>query len=410
MSERTVRTSQSASVAEPGSSPLRSVHTESFPALLEYLGVSLLVTTYQAGKLVMLRADNGVLNTHFRGFNVPMGLAVQGDRLAIGTSLEIWEFHNVPAVAAQLEPAGKHDACFLPRGSHTTGNVQIHEMAWGQSQTALARSASQGQLPPSLALLANSTDGPASPELWFVNTRFSCLCTRDLRCSFVPRWRPPFISALASEDRCHLNGLAMLDGQPRFVTTLGVSDEPAGWRPHKRAGGVLLDVPSGEVVTRELSMPHSPRCSRGQLWVLNSGAGGLGVVNPLTGAYEQVAVLPGFTRGLDFCDRYAFIGLSQVRESAVFSGIAIADQPLAERCCGVWVVDILTGQTVAFVKFEDGVQEIFAVQVLPGRRFPDLINDDRTRVADSFVLPDEPLDAVPAGYVRRADLATTHAE
>jgi uncharacterized protein (TIGR03032 family) len=218
----------------------------------------------------------------------------------------------------------------------------------------------------------------------------------------VPRWRPPFISAIAPEDRCHLNGLAMLDGQPRFVTALGTSDEPSGWRPHKRDGGVLLDVHSGEIITRGLSMPHSPRSHDGRLWVLNSGAGGFGVVDPQTGKYEEIAELPGFTRGLDFCGRFAFIGLSQVRESAIFSGIAIAERPLEERSCGVWVVDIVTGHTVAYVKFEDGMQEIFAVQVLAGRRYPDLINDDRARIADSFVLPDEPLNAVPALYVKRA--------
>jgi len=329
---------------------------------------------------VMLRPDGDVLNTHFRGFNAPMGLAVAGDRLAIGTSLEVWEFHSAPAVAARLEPPGKHDACFLPRGSHTTGNIQIHEMAWGSP----------------------AADDPGSPELWFVNTRFSCLCTRDRHYSFVPRWRPPFISSLAPEDRCHLNGLAMRDGQPRAVTALGVSDEPGGWRQHKRAGGVLIDVPSGEILTRGLSMPHSPRYYRDRLWVLNSGAGGLGTIDPRSGDYQSVAELPGFTRGLDFCDRYAFIGLSQVRESAVFSGIAIADRPLSERCCGIWVVDIVSGEMVASLKFEDGVQELFAVQVLPGQRFPDLVNDDRTRLADSFVLPDEPLDAVPVDYVRRS--------
>jgi uncharacterized protein (TIGR03032 family) len=364
-----------AAPTEPAAEPLRSVYTENFPALLRELGVSLLVTTYQAGKLVTLRADNGGLNAHFRGFRVPMGLALQGDRLAVGTALEIWEFHNAPAVAAQLEPAGQHDACFLPRGSHTTGNIQIHEMAWG-----------------------------ADAELWFVNTRFSCLCTRDLRYSFVPRWRPPFISALAPEDRCHLNGLAMLDGQPRFLTALAVSDQPWGWRPHKRDGGVLIDLCSGEIACRGLSMPHSPRCHDGQLWVLSSGAGGLGVVNPYTGRYTEVAALPGFTRGLDFHGRFAFIGLSQVRESAIFSGIAIAERPVAERCCGVWVVDIVAGQTVAFVRFEEGVQEVFAVQVVPGCRFPELLNDDRARIADSFILPDEPLGEVPASYLRVAEV------
>jgi uncharacterized protein (TIGR03032 family) len=231
--------------------------------------------------------------------------------------------------------------------------------------------------------------------LWFVNTRFSCLCTRSPIHSFVPRWRPPFISALAPEDRCHLNGLCMAQGRPAFVTALGTTDTPGGWRADKKSGGVLLDVASGEVVSRGLSMPHSPRWYDGRLWVLESGSGGFGCIDPATGKYEALTTLPGFTRGLSFCGPLAFIGLSQVRESAVFSGIAIAERPLEERCCGVWVVNIHTGQTIAFVKFEDAVQEIFAVQVLPGVRHPDVINDQPRLIADSFVVPDEALDLVP---------------
>ena len=350
--------------------PLRSVHTSNFSALLEELGVSVLVTTYQAGKLVMLRPDGEQLNTHFRSFSKPMGLAVDGDRLAIGTGVEIWEYHNAPAVARRLEPPGSHDACYLPRSSVCTGDIQIHEMAWG-----------------------DSIEG--DPELWFVNTRFSCLCTRSRTHSFVPRWRPPFISALAPEDRCHLNGLGMVDGRPAFVTALGTTDTCAGWRSNKKSGGVLLDVASGEVVSSGLSMPHSPRWHDGRLWLLESGGGSFGCVDPATGAYEPVAVLPGFTRGLDFRGPLAFIGLSQVRETAVFSGIPVAERPLAERCCGVWVVDIRTGETVAFVKFEDAVQEIFAVQVLPGVQRPDIINDQISFIADTFVVPDEALDLVP---------------
>lgn len=371
--------------SDPGSTPqenpppLRSTHTSNFSALLQELGVSLLVTTYQAGKLVMLRPDGDRLNTHFRGFSQPMGLAVDGDRLAIGTALEIWEYHNAPAIARQLEPAGSHDACFLPRSSVCTGDIQIHEMAWANSQGN-------------------------DPELWFVNTRFSCLCTRSPLHSFVPRWKPPFISALAPEDRCHLNGLCVMDGRPAFVTALGTTDTPSGWRANKKSGGVILDVASGDAVARGLSMPHSPRWHNGRLWVLDSGSGGFGCVDPVTGEYQEVTVLPGFTRGLDFCGPLAFIGLSQVRESAVFSGIAIAERPLAERCCGVWVVNILTGETVAFVKFQDALQEIFAVQVLPGMQHPDLVNDQPRLIADSFVVPDEALDLVPQPLRHTAQL------
>ncbi len=381
---------------EPGSPtnqdppPLRSVHTSNFSPILQELGVSVLVTTYQAGKLVMLRPDGERLNTHFRGFSRPMGLAVDGDRLAIGTRMEIWEYHNAPAVARRLEPAGSHDACFLPRSSVCTGDIQIHEMAWGRVEGEGWRVEGKDNLVPSPSTLH------PSPELWFVNTRFSCLCTRSTTHSFVPRWRPPFISALAPEDRCHLNGLGMVDGRPAFVTALGTTDTRAGWRADKRSGGVVMEVATGEIITRGLSMPHSPRWYDGRLWVLESGSGGFGFVDPVTGKYEALTTLPGFTRGLDFCGPLAFIGLSQVRESAVFSGIPIAERPLAERSCGVWVVNIHTGQTVAYVKFKDAVQEIFAVQVLPGVQRPDVINDQPRLIADSFIVPDEALECVPA--------------
>lgn len=354
------------------------MHTTSFPPLLRRLGASLLVTTYQAGKLVVVRDDGDHINTHFRTFPSPMGLALSGDRLALGTRCQVWEFHNVPAAAARLPPDGRHDACFLPRSCHVTGNVQIHEMAW------------------------------AGDELWFVNTRFSCLCTLDRDHSFVTRWRPPFVTALAPEDRCHLNGLGLRDGQPRYASALGTADSAGGWRGDKARGGVLIDVPTGEVIARGLSMPHSPRWHDGKLWLLESGTGTVGVVDEGTGRYDPIATLPGFTRGLDFHGGYAFIGLSQVRETAVFSGLPITER-LTERTCGVWVLDTNTGQTVAFLRFEDALQEIFAVQVLPGRRFPDLINEDQALLDDSFVLTDEALRAVPgplrtsaAGAVRAA--------
>jgi uncharacterized protein (TIGR03032 family) len=346
--------------------PLRSVHTSSFPEILDRLGISLLVTTYQAGKVVFLRPDRGVLNTHFRDLPAPMGVALSGPRLAVGGPGSIWEFHNVPAVARKLEPAGLHDACFLPRLMHMTGNVQIHELAW------------------------------AGEDLWFVNTRFSCLCTRDFAHSFVPRWRPPYVTALAAEDRCHLNGLGLVDGRPRYATALGLTDTPGGWRENKKVGGVLLEVPGGEVVTAGLAMPHSPRWYGGRLWMLESGRGGLGTVDVHSGKYQPVVELPGFTRGLDFHGPLAFVGLSQVRESAVFSGIPITETA-GERWCGVWVVDLRSGQTAAFVRFEDQLQEIFGVQVLPGIRYPELLNDGQHElVADSFVLPEEALREAPS--------------
>ncbi|WP_026097554.1 TIGR03032 family protein [Baaleninema simplex] len=347
----------------PETEPMRSVHTANFHELLRQLEISLVVSTYQAGKLIVVRADGDSINTHFKMFNKPMGLAADREKIAIGAAFQIWELRNVPAVTQKLDFPDKHDACYLPRNIRVTGDIDIHEMAY------------------------------LDDELWFVNTRFSCLCTLDRSHSFVPRWKPPFITAYDLRDRCHLNGLGIRENRPKYVTALGETDTPNGWRERKADGGILMDIESNEFIARRLSMPHSPRWYRGKLWVLESGNGSLATVDLDTGKITTVAELPGFTRGIDFYENLAFIGLSQVRETAVFSGIPITER-LKERICGVWVVNIDTGQTVAFLRFEDAVQEIFAIQVLPGILFPEVIDWDTELMAGSYVLPDEALAEV----------------
>ena len=202
---------------------------------------------------------------------------------------------------------------------------------------------------------------------------------------------------MAPEDRCHLNGLGLRDGKIRYVTALGQSDEAAGWRKRKKDGGVVMDTTTNEILLDGLAMPHSPRWYDDKLWVLESGAGTIGHVDIANRAYNPVAEVPGFTRGLDFCGPVAFVGLSQVRESAVFSGIPITERK-QERTCGVWAIHIQTGQILGFVKFEDAVQEIFAVRVVPGIRYPDLVNHDTKLLDGSFILPDADLLRVPDAY------------
>lgn len=337
----------------------RSVFSPGFPDLLRKLGVSLAVSTYQSGRLILVRADGDTLNAHLRFFERPMGLALGRDSLALGTANHVHRFRNQPAVAARLEPKGRHDACFLPSGAHVTGDIRVHELAFDAGDT-----------------------------LWVVNTRFSCLCTLDAQHSFVPRWRPRFVSALAAEDRCHLNGLAMDAGRVALVTALGATDSAQGWRERKFDGGVLLDVASGERVASGLAMPHSPRVHRGATWVLESARGLLCRVDPDTGKRDTVAELPGFTRGLAFAGPYAFVGLSQVREK-LFDGLPLA-QRLATRECGIRVIDLRNGATVALLRFEGRVEEIFDVQVLP-YRYPDIAEIASDALADAFVLPDAAL-------------------
>ena len=203
--------------------------------------------------------------------------------------------------------------------------------------------------------------------LWMVNTLFSCLCTLDESHSFVPQWKPSFISRLADEDRCHLNGMAMENGGPRFVTALAETDTAAGWRANKAHTGCIIDVQSGEVLTRGLAMPHSPRVRNGELWVLDSGNGCLARVDRENGQVQPVEHVPGYTRGLAFHGQFAFVGLSRIRETNVFGGLPISERR-DELSCGIAVVDLNSGCSVATFQFLAGVEEIFAVDVIPNHR------------------------------------------
>ena len=361
--------------------------TDNFAPLLRQFNASLFVTTYQANKLLVVRAAQGGLSTLVRTFERPMGLAVDGRRMALGTRDQVWFLRNAPDIAPRVEPAGLHDACYLPRSCHVTGDIGVHEMAWGGAVAADLQSAGLGGPTGRLQIGRHIDD-----ELWIVNTRFSCLCTLDPDYSIVPRWRPPFITALAAEDRCHLNGLAMaLDdvgrfAKPSYVTALGATDTANGWRQNKARGGCLIDVSSGEIVVHGLCMPHSPRWHDGRLWLLESGTGQLALIDLAHGRRQVVTELPGFARGLAFAGPYAFVGLSKIRETSAMNGV-----PLAERRdqlkCGVAVVDLRTGKVAAFLEFQTAVEEIFDVQVLPGLRFPEVIGFQKDAIQHTFVVP-----------------------
>lgn len=326
--------------AEPAVRAVRHEYTLNWGPILNHLASTLLVTTYQAGKLVVASAegDQG-LSLGYHNFERAMGMAVRPDRIAVGARSQVWFLRSAPEIAPRLDPPGQHDACYLTRSSHYTGEIQGHEMAW------------------------------SGETLWVVNTLFSCLCTLDDRHSFVPQWRPPFISELAAEDRCHLNGLAMLDGRPVFVSALGETNAAQGWRPGKVTGGCLIDVASGERVVGGLAMPHSPRVHQGRLVVLDSGRGRLVIVDPERGAVETIAEVPGYARGMALMGQFAFIGLSKIRETATFGGLPIAERREALKC-GVAVVDLVAARQIALLEFHTGVEEIFDVQLIPGIRRP----------------------------------------
>ena len=316
-----------------------------FGEIVQSLQTALLITTRQAGKLIAVSAVDGKLRFSFHNFDRPMGIALSSTQLAVASRHQVWLLRNAADITRHSDQP--HDACFLTRASQFTDEIKIHEMAWCRPS-------------------------PGVNELWVVNTLFSCLCTLSGESNFVPRWRPTFITELVAEDRCHLNGLAVQDGQAKFVTALAESNIAAGWREHKSNGGVVIDVPSGEIIANGFCMPHSPRIHRDQLLILDSGTGRLVALDQTSDERTPIAQMPGFLRGLALRDRFAFVGLSKIRETSTFGEIPIAKHPDDLRC-GVGVVDLVTGRSVASLEFTSGVDEIFDIQLTDQQRHPNIV-------------------------------------
>ncbi len=340
-----------------------------FPDWLARTGVSIAFTTYQAGKVFFIGLGaEGRLSVFERSFPRCMGLGVGADgrTLALATQHQILRFDNVVPKGGA---SGAHDAVFAPHATWITGDVDAHDVAFGADGRPI-----------------------------FVNTLFSCLATVSDGHSFRPLWRPPFVSRLAPEDRCHLNGLALEAGRPRYATMVARSDVADGWRDRRANGGLLMDVTGNEVLLESLSMPHSPRVHDGRVWLLNSGAGELGFLDRAVGKFVVVAFCPGYARGLAFVGPYAVVGLSLARENRTFQGLPL-DQALASRGaeprCGLLVVDTRTGDTVEWLRLEGVVRELFDVAVVPGVRNPAAIGV-RTDEIQRVISIEEEQDGTPS--------------
>jgi uncharacterized protein (TIGR03032 family) len=315
---------------------------------------SLALTTYQAGRLFMIgRRPDGSVRAHERLIEQCQGLWTDGSSLWTSGLYALWRFEN-DLEPGTVRPDGV-DRVFVPREGRITGQIDVHDIGVGDL----------GQF-----------SGPDGVGPIFVCTAFNCLATPDDHASFRPLWRPPFISRMVAEDRCHLNGLAMDGDRVAYVSAVSRSDVADGWRERRRDGGVVVDVASGEPVATGLSMPHSPRVYDGRLWVLNSGQGELSTIDPRDGTVTAVAFCPGYARGLAFVGRFAVVGLSRPRRNQTFEGLALDDRLAAKDAvprAGLLVIDIDTGRTVEWLRFEHTVDELYDVAVLPGVKPPEVI-------------------------------------
>lgn len=319
---------------------LQVLGSRHFTSWLSEQQISLALTTYQTGKLFLIGQGEGQNVSVFeRTFNRSMGCWASPDArtLWMSSQYQLWRFENSVSPADLYQG---YDALYVPRAAFTTGDLDIHDVVVEESGRVV-----------------------------FVATHFNCLATLSERTSFTPLWRPSFVSALVPEDRCHLNGLAMRDGRVRYVTVVSASDVADGWRDRRNDGGCVIDVQTGDIVSRGLSMPHSPRWYRDKLWVLNSGTGEFGSIDLKHGGFEPVAFCPGYLRGLAFVGDYAVVTLSKPRCDLTFGGLSLDNQLRthgADAQCGVQIIDLRTGVTAHWLRMEGLVTELYDAVILPG--------------------------------------------
>ncbi|MBE9238219.1 TIGR03032 family protein [Anabaena aphanizomenioides LEGE 00250] len=325
--------------------PSPSLQISASPELWKWLQqqqISIALTTYQTNRLIFLGSKPEVgLTVHEQKFDKPMGLYADDNSLYMSTRFQIWRLDNF------LLPGETHqeaDRLYIPSQSYTTGDLNVHDLVLDATGTPL-----------------------------FINTDFSCLATLKSGYSFTPVWQPPFISKLVAEDRCHLNGLAMAEGKPAYVTACSATDHAAGWRDHRVNGGIVLHIPSDQIIANNLSMPHSPRWYQDKLWLLNAGTGELGYLDD--SQFVPITFCPGFVRGLAFWGNYALVGMSKLR-SRNFTGLALETRLRAEEKdaeCGLLVIDLKNGEIVHWLRFESVIEELFDIVVLPGVRQPNAL-------------------------------------
>jgi uncharacterized protein (TIGR03032 family) len=325
--------------------PFTCTYSPNLAEMLNQLQCSIALTTYQAGKLIFLspEGDNSMRQLP-RDFAKAMGLAIKDDRMAIATKDEVVVLSNAPKLATEYSVKPNfYDSFFVPRASYYTGAVDIHDMDWDKNG-----------------------------KLWTVNTLFSCLATIDDQYSFQPQWTPPFIKTLESGDLCHLNGMAMVDGKPKYVTMFGQTNTFKGWRTGVETNGLIMDIDTNEIVAHSLPMPHSPRWFDEKLYCLLSATGELIQVDTLNGKYVVITKMKGFVRGMAKYGDNLFIGLSRLRQNAsTFRDLAITKDAVY---CGIDIIHLPSGANIAQIRYQQSVEEIYDIQILPHSMRPGILN------------------------------------
>jgi uncharacterized protein (TIGR03032 family) len=323
-------------------------YSRNLPQILNELRISIALTTYQAGKVIFISAptENNLIQK-LRSFRKPMGLHYQNGQIVLATKQEVIVFNNAPELAATYPRLkNRFDALFLPRVSYHSNYLDIHDVTCGENG-----------------------------EILVVNTAFSCIAQLDSFYNFKPIWKPDFITQICPEDRCHLNGMVVENGQPVFATAFSQTNIRKGWKADITNTGVLFDIVQNKILFDNLPMPHSPKMYKNELYLLLSATGELIKINPKTATYEVVFQTFSFVRGLAFYGDYAFIGSSRFRKtSSTFAKLSL---PLHNDQCGFIVVHLPTRQKVAELRYQNSVNELYEVAVLPNCIKPCIVNKEQ---------------------------------
>lgn len=339
--------------------PFSCQYTSQVPELLMKLNCSISISTYQAGKLIFLSPkDENSLVQLPRTFDKPMGVATYKNKLAIATKDEVITFTNAPNLAKHYpNKKDTYDALYMPRLTYHTGALDFHDLSYGKEESLFA-----------------------------VNTLFSCIVQLDAEFNFTPIWKPHFIDALVSEDRCHLNGMALENGKPKYATAFNTGNTFQSWREKVTETGVVIDIETNVVLAKNLAMPHSPRLYNNELYVLLSAKGELIKINRQTGESTTVIKTKGFVRGMDLYKDYLFIGLSKLREnSSTFSQLNFEEDA---NSAGIEIYHLPTATLLGKIKYTSSVDEIFDLKVFPDMLRPNILNTRNDTHKMGLSIPD----------------------
>jgi uncharacterized protein (TIGR03032 family) len=341
--------------------PFSCSYTPQIPELLFNLNCSIALTTYQAGKLIFLSPrDKEVLVQLPRTFDKPMGIAIHPsdpNKISLACKSEIISFKSDDGLAKFYPKSpSKYDAMFMPRLTYHTNFLDIHDLEYGK-------------------------DG-----LYGVNTLFSSIVKFNESYSFEPYWKPSFVSELASEDRCHLNGMIMKDGKPKYGTAFNQGNTPQSWRSEIISGGVLIDIDTNDIIADQLEMPHSPKQIGNKIYCLLSALGQLISIDIETGKREVIVELNAFVRGMDFYGDYLFIGMSKLRENLSTFKELIPN--IKNNRAGIAIIHLPTQSFQGEIVYQNSVEEIYDVKIIADKIRPNIVSPHSNESKAGLTIPD----------------------